>query len=104
APRPAALQFAPYRVVADAASPTGFSDLYKESRVSSLTLDRLLQLAGDFVGRGVHRTLHDLDGARNRLVEALLDCRFANHDQPCFVGSELLSRFLEFLATQCSEP
>jgi len=49
---------------------------------------RFLQLAADFVGRGVHRALRDLGGTRKRLVESFFDGRLANHDEPCLVSSE----------------
>jgi hypothetical protein len=34
-------------------------------------LERFLQLAGEFVGRDLHRALHDLGGLGQRLVESL---------------------------------
>jgi hypothetical protein len=39
---------------------------------------RFLQLAGDFAGRGLHRTLHDVAGFGERLVECFFDCRLAD--------------------------
>jgi hypothetical protein len=54
-------------------------------------LERFLQLAGDFVGRGLHRALHDLGGPGQRLVQPLFDGRLADRDEPGLAGGELLS-------------
>ena len=63
---------------------------------------RFLQLAGDFAGRGLHRTLHDFAGFGERLIECFFDCRLADSDEPCLVRDDLLSRFMELLARQGS--
>src|SRR5215471_20483781 len=67
-------------------------------------LERLLQLAGNIVGRGVEAALRDLGGTRQRLVERLVDRRLAHDDQPGVVGRELLRRIMEFLARQFPAP
>ena len=54
--------------------------------------ERFLQLAGESVGRGLHRALHDFDGTCKRLVESFFDGWLANRDEPCLVSGELLSR------------
>src|SRR4029077_3699257 len=66
----------------------------------SLSFQRFLQLAGDFVGRGVYRALHDLGRLGQRLVESLFDGRLAYHDEPRLVSGELLSRVMQVLAGQ----
>jgi hypothetical protein len=58
-------------------------------------LERFLQLAGDFVGRSLHRALHHLGGLGQRLVEPLLDGRLADRDEPGLVSGELLSGLVE---------
>ncbi len=60
--------------------------------------ESFLQLAGDLVGRGLYRALHDLGGLGKRLVESLFDGRLANRDEPCLVSGELLSRVMQLLA------
>src|SRR5215467_13158310 len=67
-------------------------------------LECFLQLAGDFVGRGIYGTLHDPGGPGKRLVDRLLDGRLADRDEPSLVGSEVLSRLVEFLARQRPAP
>src|SRR5271165_6381875 len=66
----------------------------------SLALERFLQLAGDFVGRGIHVALHYLVGFRERLVERLLDRRLAHRDQSCLAGGELPGQLVKLLARQ----
>src|SRR5580704_9063206 len=61
-------------------------------------LERFLQLAGDLVGGGLHRSLHDFGGFGKRLVESFLDGWLANRDEPCLVSGELLSRLVKLLA------
>jgi hypothetical protein len=62
--------------------------------------ERFLQLAGDFVGRGLHVALHDLDGLGKRLVESLFDGWLADRDEPGLVSGELLGGLVELLAGQ----
>ena len=40
-------------------------------------LERFLQLAGDFVGRGLHGALHDFGGLGQRPIDSLFDGRLA---------------------------
>src|SRR5271168_1685977 len=70
----------------------------------ALALERFLELAGDFVGRGVDRPLHDARSAGDRFVETFLYGRLADDDQPGLAGTELLRRIVELLAGQGSAP
>jgi hypothetical protein len=63
-------------------------------------LECFLQLAGEFVGRGLYRVLHDLSGQGERLVYSCFDGGLANRDEPGMVSSEVLSRLVEFPAGQ----
>src|SRR5690242_19983544 len=63
-------------------------------------LERFLQLAGDFVGRGLHGAIHDFGGLGRRLVESPFDGWLANRGEPRLVSGELLSRLVELLAGQ----
>src|SRR6516162_4850147 len=67
---------------------------------ASLTLERFLQLAGDFIGRGIDLVLHHFRGTRQRLVERLFDRWLADHDQPRRISGKRLSRLMEFFARQ----
>src|ERR1700722_1443986 len=59
-------------------------------------LECFLQLAGEFVGRGLYRVLHDLSGQGERLVYSCFDGGLANRDEPGMVSFEVLSRLVEF--------
>ena len=63
-------------------------------------LERFLQLAGEFIGRGLHCALHDVGGLGMRLVESLFDGWLANRDEPGLVSGELLSPLVELLPGQ----
>ncbi len=71
---------------------------------ASSAFERFLQLAGDLVGRGIHRALHDFGGTGKRLVESFFDGRLANRDEPGLVSSENLRRLMELLARQRPAP
>jgi hypothetical protein len=47
---------------------------------SSLTLERFLQLAGDFIGRGIDGALHHFRSPRKRRVERFFDRWLASRD------------------------
>src|SRR5215469_759231 len=66
--------------------------------------ERFLQLAGEFVGRGLHRALHDLGGAGHRLVERFFDGWLAHRDELCLVHGELLGRVAQLLTGQRPAP
>ncbi len=53
-----------------------------------LAFERFLQLAGDFVGRGLHRALHDFGGTCKRLVESFFDGWRIISDPPMIVPVE----------------
>jgi hypothetical protein len=55
-------------------------------------LERFLQLAGDFVGRGLHGALHDFGGLGERLVKSFFDGRLANRDEPCVSPEVIISK------------
>ena len=88
---------------------TVLSHLYQEATprirppstaAAASAIERFLQLAGDFVGRGLHGALRDFGGLGQRLVQPLFDGRLTDRDEPCLVGSKLLSRLAELLAGQ----
>src|SRR6266446_1701978 len=74
-------------------------------RAARSAFERFLQLAGDLVDRGVHLVLGDLGGTGKRLVECLLDGGLAaDHEEPCLVSREFLSRLTELLAGKSPAP
>src|SRR5229473_1763521 len=74
-------------------------------RAARSAFERFLQLASDLVDRGVHPVLGDLGGTGKRLVECLLDNGLAaDHEEPCLVSREFLSRLTELLAGKSPAP
>ena len=67
-------------------------------------LERFLQLAGDFAGRGLNSMLHDFGRACQRLVESFSGGWLAGRDEPGLAGCDFLSRFVELLAWQGPAP
>jgi hypothetical protein len=67
-------------------------------------LERFLQFARDFVGRGLDATLHDLGRTCKRLVEFFSGGWPANRDEPGLAGREFRSRLMKLLAGQRPAP
>jgi len=57
-----------------------------DGSAAASALERFLQFAGDLVGRGLHRALHDLGGPGQRLVQPLFDGRLADRDESGLAG------------------
>jgi hypothetical protein len=65
---------------------------------SGLSLECFLKLAGNLVGRRVHRAIHHFVGIRQRVVKRLFKGRLADRDQPGLIAGERLGGLLELFA------